>query len=805
MSCPLLRCIALVVGLCLATTGCFPTQPVYLNDTGDLSYYLDRATAVEYPDVETATLEEVAQSHAPITVANPNFDSFWDLSLEEAVSISLQNSKVIRGYGTPNLQSNRVAPGIDNLANGPAGAGTTYNVAVRESEPGFIGTPGQLAAPGYLLSNTLLESNQGVEAALADFDAQVTSSIFWEKSDTPRNTPADRTIPGSAAFFQQDAVEMQTQIAKRTADGTQLFMRNVTSYADNNILLAPFGFQALRSIWQTALEAEVRQPLLRGRGAFINRMPVVISRIGTDQEIANLESQLQNMVANIEIRYWDLYCAYRNLEAAKLGRDSALETWRTLQNKVELQVSEQQTEGRAREQYYFFRAEVERAWADLLDAESNLRWLLGIASTDGRLIRPIDEPLKAPVQFDYAQSLDEALTCRPELRQERWEIKKRQLSLAYAKNSLLPSVNAVGMYRWLGLGDSLISYDDPTPAFPDPDSGAWNELMGGDFQEFRLGVEAGFPVGFRRELANVKNAQLKLAREMARAEDMELDVTRELQHALRALDTNYQLAQTNFNRWISTTLEVKSAGERYEAGKITLDLYLDAQRRRAQAEISYHQALCEYNKVISLIHRRKGTSLAYCGVAFDEGPWSGKAYCDATEYARKRSASRQVNYGWTRPEVISRGPGDSCATNNCPSGDCGGEVLLDPGYDSGYSIPEPVYEGEMLEDFGPENRIDPSPEPLEELPNVQPQPLPEQNQTNPPSAAPNATESEPRLLDSTTTLRVVPQRATATTMQAPVTAQGSVAKIKWEKMGLTKPDTQPHGTQATIRLVNHIE
>jgi outer membrane protein TolC len=765
---------------------------------------------VEYPDVDTAVLEEVSQSRAPITIANPDFDSFWDLTLEESMSIALQNSKVIRGYGTPGLQSNRVAPGIDNLANGPAGAGTTYNVAVRESEPGFVGTPGQISPPGFVVSNTSLESNQGVEAALADFDAQLTTSLFWDRSDTPRNTPADRTIPGSAAFFQQDALEWQTQIAKRTADGTQLFFRNINTYLDNNVLLAPAGFQALRSVWQTGLEAEIRQPLLRGRGAFINRMPVIISRIGTDQEIANLEAQLQNMLTNVEIRYWDLACAYRNLESAKRGRDSALETFRTLQNKVELQAIDQQTEGRAREQYFFFRAEVERAWADLLDAESNLRWLLGIASTDGRLIRPIDEPLKAIVQFDYCQSLDEALTCRPELRQEKWEIKKRQLALAYAKNSLLPVVNAVGLYRWLGLGDQYINYDDVVPPFPDPESGAWNELMGGDFQEFRLGVEAGIPIGFRRELANVKNAELKLARELARAEDMELDVTRELQHALRALDTNYQLAQTNFNRWISTTLEVNSAAERYEAGKITLDVYLDAQRRRAAAEISYHQALCEYNKVIALIHRRKGTSLAYCGVEFDEGPWSGKAYRDAEEYARKRGASRQVNYGWTRPEVISRGPNDACGCN--AGGDCDVHGSVDPAYESTYSMPEQIYEGEFIEDGVLLEQADPNAEPLEELPQVQPQQLPEQqppaneNQSAPEKqSAPPVDPSQPTLLDSTTMLRSTPRNATAAMPAPPPSAKASIAKIKWEKMGLTKPEASPQGSQATIRLVRHDE
>ncbi len=794
MSCSPFRRIAFLVCLALATTGCFPTQPVYLNDTGDLSYYLDRATAVEYPDVETATLEEVTQSRAPITVAEPNFDSFWDLSLEETLSMALQNSKVIRGYGTPGLQSNRVAPGIDNLANGPAGAGTTYNIGIRESEPGFIGTPGQITPPGFVSSNTSLESNQGVEAALADFDAQFTTSAFWEKTDSPQNNTAVEQV----RVFQQDSLQFQTQLAKRTADGTQLFLRNVTSYEDNNVPLAPAGFQALRSVWQTALEAEIRQPLLRGRGAFINRMPIVISRIGTDQEIANLEAQLQNMVTNVEIRYWDLYCAYRNLESAKYGRDSALVTWRIVQDKYKEDTEPIQREAQAREQYYFFRAEVERAWSDLLDAESNLRWLLGIASTDGRLIRPIDEPLKAPVQFDYGQSLDEALHCRPELRQENWEIKKRQLALAYSKNALLPTVNAFGQYRWLGVGDQLASYTDPTPTFPAADSGAWNELMGGDFQEFRLGVEAGIPIGFRRELANVKNAELKLAREIARAEDMELDVTRELQHALRALDTNFRLAQTNFNRWASTTTEVESATRRYDAGRDTLDLVLEAQRRRAQSEISYYQSLCEYNKVISLVHRRKGTSLSYCGVQFDEGPWTGKAYQDAEEYARKRSASRQLDYGWTRPEVISQGPGSGdCGCNSCESGESIGET-----YDSNDAAPEMVNEGETFQEYSPEPEL--SPAPLEELPNVPPRQLPQPNDMQPQNPTP-APQVQPSPVDSSTTMRIMQQQSTPVIMAQPNSAKGSVAKIKWEKIGLTKPDSTGQGTQATIRLVNHVE
>ena len=657
--------IALVVLLTLCFTGCYPTRPFYLNDRGDMSYYLDSATDIEYPDVQIASLEEVTQAPRPITVIDPDFNSFMDLTLEQAVSIALQNSKVLRGYGTPNLQGTRVGPGIDNLINGPAAAGTLYNVAVRETEPGFIGQPGQISNPSNILTNTGLDVNQGVEAALADFDAQFTASAFWSTNDEPRNTDPDGATDGSPGdflnpvVFQQDTVNWQAELSKKTANGTQIFFRNTNQWVENNNPLTsdtPPGLQELDSFYRTAFEVELRQPLLRGRGAFIQRMPVVISRIGTDQEIANLEAQLMNMVTNVEIRYWDLYLAYRNLEAAQKGRNASLQTWRIVYDQFEegADVNIQQV-AQASEQYHFFDAQVIDSYNNLLTAESSLRWLLGIASTDCRVIRPIDEATIAPVEFDWCAALDEALCYRPELRQQRWEVKKKQLAVAYAKNSLLPQLDATALYRWLGLGNKYATGDTDPLNFPDPTSGALNDVYGGDYQEFSFGINYGIPVGLRRELSNVRNAQLKLARDIARIEDMELDVTRELSDAFRALDANRRIMQSAFNRWKDTVIEEEHFEEIVELGLETLDVALDAQRRKTQAAAAFYSAMTEYNKVIALIHRYKGTILAYNGVHFAEGPWPGKAYQDASEYARRRGASKHLNYGWTRPQVISRG------------------------------------------------------------------------------------------------------------------------------------------------------
>ena len=151
---------------------------------------MESATNIEYPDVDIPSLEEVNQSRPPITVVDPDFDSFTDMTLEDCTSIALQNGKLFLGYGTPALQGTRVLPGQDTIINAPNAAGTIYNVAVRETEPGAIGTPGQLGLPGSIITNTQLDTNQGVEAALSQFDAQLTSSLNYTKSDEPRNTVA---------------------------------------------------------------------------------------------------------------------------------------------------------------------------------------------------------------------------------------------------------------------------------------------------------------------------------------------------------------------------------------------------------------------------------------------------------------------------------------------------------------------------------------------------------------------------------------------------------------------------------------
>jgi hypothetical protein len=101
-----------------------------------------------------------------------------------------------------------------------------------------------------------------------------------------------------------------------------------------------------------------------------------------------------------------------------------------------------------------------------------------------------------------------------------------------------------------------------------------------------------------------------------------------------------------------------------------------------------------------------------------EGPWTGKAYFDALRRARQRDASLFLDYGFTRPDVISRGPHPQVGGASTGAGTAGpvpttapntltpeGTTPLEPGV-PGEPIPTPAGEPVSLSSLGPVNMVE---------------------------------------------------------------------------------------------------
>jgi outer membrane protein TolC len=637
---------AVLGGALVIVAGCRARQPFYFGEDGDLSHYVDKATTIAYPDAETYSLDDVNGATEPLTLENPDPDEIWEMTLQEAVHIALANSKVIRQLPAPGM-SPRV------LSN-PSMAATVYDPALQETSNGGL-------------------RPIGVEAALADFDATFDALVRWDKRDTPQN------VAEAIAFFRPDTFlqelgSFQAQLRKTTATGGSWYLRHNVGYDWSNTPSAALRFP---SAWDVSLEAEFSQPLLQGAGVGFtrifgprptsvvgsvaplaaNRAPeqyrgVMIARINADITLADFEAQVRNLLRDVESGYWDLYVAYRNLAATTEGRDKALETWRKVRVELEVGAGKAIDEAQARNQYFVFRAAVEESLTALYSAERRLRYVIGLAPTDGRLIRPAEEPTTAEILCDWQNVRTEALVRSVDLRKQKWQIKRRELELIAARNLLLPELNAGGVYRWVGLGDELIDPDNRI-------SNAYGDMTHGDHQQWSLGLNLSVPLGFRKAMAGVRNAELALARERAVLQDQELALMLDLSEALARMDRHHHLAQTRFNQLVAAQTELAAWEAREQEGlpirDAALDRKLEAQRRVTEADVTYHTALADYNKAVAEMHYHKGSLLEYDGVYLAEGPWPAKAYFDALRRARARDAGLYLDYGLNRPGTVSRG------------------------------------------------------------------------------------------------------------------------------------------------------
>ncbi|NLE39461.1 MAG: TolC family protein, partial [Pirellulaceae bacterium] len=418
------------------------------------------------------------------------------------------------------------------------------------------------------------------------------------------------------------------------------------------------------SDWNTDVTAEFRQPLFQGAGVQFNRIAgpgaipgynngVIIARIQTDIALADFENSVRVFVRDVEQAYWTLYLAYRELDAVVAGRDAALATWRRVKALQDqgAKGGEADQEAQARGQYWAFVSEMEQRRNNVFAAEAQLRYMMGLAVADGRQIRPSQEPTPAKVSFDWREAMCEAMSRNVDLRRQKWRVKERELELIAAKNYLLPQLDAVGQYRWRGLGDDFW-YANRTGQ---PYDTAMQNLTSGDHQDWRFGLELSLPIGFRKEMAGVRHAQLNLARDRELLREQELEVTHQLASAIRDTELGIQLIRDNYEYSVATKHEVGAVKIAYETGTTTLNVLLEAQRRAAEAEVAYYRALVNYNLSIVDVHFRKGSLLEYNGIWLAEGPWAGKAYFDARRRAQARDAGIYMNYGFTRPKVISRG------------------------------------------------------------------------------------------------------------------------------------------------------
>ena len=579
---------------------------------------------IEYPDVElgAASLFDVEALQEPPSARRPQDSEKWPMTLDEAIRIALKNSQVVRDSG-------------GRVVSAPQGAVTVFDPAIQEADP-----------------------RSGVEAALSAFDAQFSSNVIGEQTDRSFNNVF---FGGGQAGVTTTTADVQTGISKQTATGTQFSVSNATNY--NRSSIPPSDFQRFSSVFDTLVIGELRHPLLQGAGAEFNRIAgpnatpgnyngVLMARINSDVSLADFEIQVRNLLRDVETTFWELHFAYRDLDAKREGQTLSLEAWQLESQRVDAGIRTPDQEAFARQQYYANQASVENALSGLLNGtggvyavERRLRSLLGLPTSDGRIIVPASDPITIDTVFDWQDSLQTALNKRVELRRQQWQVKRSDLELVAARNFQKMRVDLVGQYRYRGFGDDL---------FGDHEASAFDSLSTGNLQEWRVGMEISGPIGNRLGNAALRHAELRQMRERVILEEMERQISHELNAAFTELDRAYMVTRSHYNRRTATLIRLKSERDKNDKGLADLDLVLDAQRQAVDAESGYYRALVDYNLAILNVFYTRGTLLEHHRVALAESAWSEAAQASAQKLARKL-VERRLNFAMTRPPRLTAG------------------------------------------------------------------------------------------------------------------------------------------------------
>ncbi|MEM6471158.1 MAG: TolC family protein [Planctomycetota bacterium] len=542
----------------------------------------------------------------PFSLRGANADDWvapepWDLTIDQAIQIALANSTVLRSLGAQVIQS-------------PGATPTIYTPAI-----------------------TSTDGVTGIEAALSAFDAQLRSDLFYEDNDRVLN---NEFVGGGVNFFKQYLTTLESSISKQSAVGTQFTLRHDIEGDLNNSERNLIVDRA----WTYNLESEIRQPLLQGRGSYFNRVAgpnatpgvyngVVIARLNADISVADLQIALRDYLSDVENAYWDLHFAYMDLAVKTKARDRSLNTYQLLKARADLPGAEKDKLAQAKEQYFRFEQEVQNALAGQLTIgtrgfngsgggtfqgsggvyvnERRLRLIMGLPINDGRLIRTASDPSSAQITFDWNDVISNAISRRTELHSQQLTVEKSEHELAASRNFLLPRLDAVGRYRYRGIGERLY---DPVVTI----SGSQEES---DTHEWLVGMSYTQSVGRRQAYAAIRNAQLRVSRERALLEELTRQVTHSTSNALAECDRAYEVMRVAINR-------ERAAQDQYdilngEAKKelrrqFDFNALLDSERRFAEAETAANRARIQYALALKNLNFEMGALLEYFNIHLTE-------------------------------------------------------------------------------------------------------------------------------------------------------------------------------------------
>jgi outer membrane protein len=353
----------------------------------------------------------------------------------------------------------------------------------------------------------------------------------------------------------------------------------------------------------SSLNFGVSQPLLRHRGLFANRAPILIARRSMRMSRATFEAQVSDSLSRAVNEYWDVVQGRENLSVLRESLKQAQASYDQNKRALELGALPPLDIYRSESQVATRRLAVIQAEYALKQTEDQLRRTIG-ADLDPT-IAPLDleltesaEPPGDMFSIDAQSAIERALAKRPELEALRQQLAIDDTTIRLAHNGLQPDLNLTGSYSSSGLAGN--------------DSGlaeALNQIGNFKFPTYGFSLQLRLPIRNRSAEADLGTSEVSKQRDLYSMRRSEQAARQDALNAVHQLEqAKLSIAAGKIARELARK-NLEAEQRKYELGAQTIFFVLDAQTQLAQAEVNLVQSQINYQRALTAVGRATGELL----------------------------------------------------------------------------------------------------------------------------------------------------------------------------------------------------
>jgi outer membrane protein TolC len=443
-------------------------------------------------------------------------------------------------------------------------------------------------------------AENNLQRVYAPFDPLLTSSFTDQRNKTPTSTQLS-----GASILNELTQQTQFGYSQTFQTGTNFQGSLIAGKSSTNS-----SFNTLNPATATTLQFSVTQPLLRNRGLFPNRAPILIAQRNLKQARASFLGEVSDIIQQIVGNYWNVVLAREVLAVQQKSLDEAQKSYDHDKKALSLGALPPLDIYRSESQVASRRVGVIQAEYAVKQAEDQFRQ--GIAADIDPATRVLDleltdrpEPVGELLTIDIPTALARAIANRPELDAVHQQLAIDELSIRLAHNNLKPDLELSGFY----LGNGLNGYQP----------GVANTGIGTSLsQSFRFAFPAygatlslALPIKNHSAEANLADALVSRGHDQYQERETNqsilLDITTAV-HALEAAKLGMEAAKVA----VDLAKETLHADERkYELGAEQIFFVLDAQTQLAQAELNLIQSQVNFQLAVTQVDHATGDLLEH--------------------------------------------------------------------------------------------------------------------------------------------------------------------------------------------------